>query len=95
MDVTLLENQFTDYIINLLGPNEEQDKLREMKYTIIKKLIISAISVETSITAHVFCFGSYPLKSYLPESDVDITLVLEDKFKGNLFVTYSFDFLNK
>ena len=95
MDVTLLENHFTDYIINLIGPNEEQDKLREMKYTIIKKLIISAFSAETLIIPHVFCFGSYPMKSYLPESDVDITIILEEKSKGTLYTNYTFDYLNK
>ncbi len=96
MEYTKIENKFADYILNLLGPNEELDKQREEKFNFIKNLIINEFEKECQdITPHIFCFGSFPLKTYLQESDLDITILFEEKKKNNLLLNYSFDFLNK
>lgn len=38
-------------------------------------------------------FGSFPLRIYLPESDVDLTVILKDKETQKIFTDYSADFL--
>ena len=39
MDFNKLERTFSDFIINLVGPNAERDKERNDKYTIIKSIM--------------------------------------------------------
>lgn len=95
MDYKLLEKNFTDYIINLLGPNEDLDFQRENKFNCLRGIIITSFIQEIGIIPHVFCFGSFPLKTYLQESDLDITIILEDKIKGTMLSNYSYDYLNK
>ena len=41
----------------------------------------------------VIPFGSFPLKIYLPESDVDLTILLKDKETQRIFTDYTSDFL--
>jgi hypothetical protein len=96
LDYTKIENKFADYILNLLGPNEELDKQREEKFNFIKTLIIKSLKVEyPDLTPHIYCFGSFPLKTYLNDSDLDITILFEEKSKGSFILNYSFDFQNK
>lgn len=95
MEYTKIEKCFTDYIIDLIGPNEELDKSREMKFQNIKKLILKALENESDMVPYVYCFGSYPLKIYLQDSDLDITIMFEDKIKNTLTTNCSFDFLNR
>lgn len=95
MDYKQLEKHFADYIINLLGPNEELDSQREKRFNSLRAIIIGSFIQEIGIVPHVFCFGSFPLKTYLQESDLDITIILEDKIKGTMLSNYSYDYLNK
>jgi DNA polymerase sigma len=95
MDYKLLEKHFADYILNLLGPNEELDSNREKKFNVLRGIVIGSFIQEIGIIPHVFCFGSFPLKTYLQESDLDITIILEDKIKGTMLSNYSYDYLNK
>lgn len=90
-----LERTFVDYIINLIGPNEENEQERSEKLEIMKGIITSSFESESNIIPHVFCFGSFPMKTYLPESDMDITIILEDRQTGTIITKYSFEFLNK
>ncbi len=96
MEYTAIENKFADYIIDLLGPNKDLDKQREDKFNFIKNLISGVLEKDyPDYKTHIICFGSFPLRTYLHESDLDITILFEEKANGELLVNYSFDFLNK
>jgi hypothetical protein len=96
MDYLKLEKHFSDYIIDLVGPTEERDKFRVDKFNNIKKIICTAIENENlNLIPHVFCFGSFPLKIYLHDTDLDITVMFEDKLSNTLTTNYSFEFANK
>ena len=95
MDYKQLEKHFADYIINLLGPNDDLDSQREKKFNSLRGIIINSFMQEIGIVPHIYCFGSFPLKTYLQESDLDITIILEDKIKGCMLSNYSYDYLNK
>lgn len=96
MDHTLIENKFAEYILGQLGPNKELDNQREEKFNFLKQIITNAIEKEFfNIKPHIFIFGSFPLKTYLQDSDLDITILFEDKTKNCFLMNYSFDFLNK
>jgi len=94
-DYTKIENTFRDYIMSILGPNEEHEYSREFKFQSIKKIIQKGFSSEPGIIAHVFSFGSFPLRTYLPDSDMDITVILEDKTTNRIISNLSYEFLNK
>lgn len=95
MDYVKIEKHFVDYIINLVGPNEDYDKQREEKFKNIKKIIENSFENEQDLHPHIFCFGSYPLKTYLQDSDLDITIMFEDKTNESIISNYSYEFLNK
>jgi DNA polymerase sigma len=95
MDYTGLENKFTDYLLNLLGPNDITTKQREDKYISVKNIIQKAFENDELITPHIYCFGSFPLKTYLNESDLDLTIIFEDKQTKSIICNNSYDFLNK
>jgi len=90
-----IDKIFVEYIIHLIGPNEENEFERSEKLKIMKKLITNSFSTEDHIIPHIFCFGSFPMKTYLPDSDIDITIILEDKLTKTIITNYSYEFLNK
>ena len=90
----LIERNFVDYIINLVGPNKESDEIRQSKLSIIKQIIVNGFK-EPDIIVHVFCFGSFPFKDYHKDSDIDVTVVLEDKSTHKLITMNSNEYLNR
>jgi DNA polymerase sigma len=94
-DYSKLENNFVEYILNLIGPNIELDKSREIKFHALKNIISKAFFIDQTIIPHFFCYGSYPLQTYLPDSDMDVTIILEDKNTHTIITNYSYEFLNK
>jgi DNA polymerase sigma len=94
-DFTRIENNFRDYILRALGPNLDHDYSREIKFKAIKKIIQNGFAAEPGIIAHVFSFGSFPLRTYLPDSDMDITVILEDRSTNQIISNLSYEYLNK
>lgn len=90
-----LERIFIEYIINLVGPNYENDIYRSEKLKLMISIIKNCFSTEKNIIPHIFLFGSFPMKTYLPDSDMDITIILEDKQTNTIITKYSHEFLNK
>lgn len=97
MDYEKIEKIFVQHLIGLIGPNKENDELRETKFQQVKNLITTAIKEENNnkVIPHIFCYGSFPQKTYLQDSDLDITIMFEDKEKKNLIQNDSFEFLHK
>lgn len=91
----LIEKSFTEYILNYSGPSREQDEFREEKYKIIKSVILKAFQEEQDIKIKIFCFGSFPFKTYHRDSDIDITIILLDKTTDKLITSYSIELLTK
>ena len=94
MDFTKLENNLVDFILKIVGPNKESDKYRDDKYNHIKSILSEAFKEETYIP-HIFSFGSCSTKTYLQDSDIDITLVFEEKSNNKFAINTSLEFLNK
>lgn len=90
-----LETNFTDYIISLVGPSVEQDYVRESKLNQIKYIITKAFQSEQNIKPHIYSFGSFPIRTYLPDSDLDVTIILEDLETQTIITNYSYEYLNK
>jgi DNA polymerase sigma len=94
-EYTNIENKFTDFILELLGPNQETNKQRETKFLNIKQAIEKAFENDENISPQIFCFGSFPLKTYLNESDLDLTIIFEDKLTKKIICNNSYEFLNR
>ena len=90
----LIERNFVDYIISIAGPNKESDEKRQSNLSIIKQIIVNGFN-EPDIIVHIFSFGSFPFKDYHKDSDIDVTVVLEDKTSHKLITMNTNDFLNR
>ena len=80
MDYVKIENVFTDFIIDLVGPNPERDNIRNLKFAMIKPIMEKALCYEfKDFIPHIFTYGSFSIKTYLKDADIDITILFEDK----------------
>jgi DNA polymerase sigma len=80
-----IEETFVSYLITLIGPTEEENQIRESKFQLLKKILEEAFR-EKGYTVKLFNFGSFPLRTYLPESDIDSTLIFENQNGGYLIL---------
>jgi hypothetical protein len=77
-----VESQFTSYFLQKLGPSKTSENKRKHIFELIKSVIEKTYSkssepnhIEGEQNVHVLKYGSDPLKTYLPDSDIDITVV--------------------
>jgi len=94
MDIAKLENNFVDFILKIVGPNKESDNFRKEKYNHVKEILSEAFKDDNYIP-HIFSFGSCSTKTYLQDSDIDITLVFEERSSNKFAIDTSLEFLNK
>jgi DNA polymerase sigma len=80
-----IEETFVNYLISLIGPTDEENTLRETKFQLLKKLLEEAF-YEKGYNVKLLNFGSFPLRTYLPESDMDSTLIFENENGGYLIL---------
>ena len=86
MDYVKIEELFVDYILNKLGPNSETENIRSEvleKITTIINDILQKDMVDYII--YVIPYGSYPVKTYLNDADIDITICFKSK-KSNKMI---------
>lgn len=89
-----IDKKFSDYILKLVGPSDEQDQIRELKFKQMKS-VLERTFLAQGIIAHVFSFGSFPFRTYLPESDIDITIVIEDSLSHQIITINNSEYQNK
>ena len=87
MNKAKLQRLFVDFILNEVGPNEEKEKERNMKYNLVKQIIEnSLINNYPNYIPHLFLYGSFSIKTYLKDSDIDIAIILENKESHELLI---------
>ena len=90
-----IEKLFVDFILNLIGPNEEREKDRNKKYNLVKKIIEDTLQAHyPNYIPHIFPYGSFPIKTYLKESDIDITIIFENKTNHQILINLTNDLIN-
>ncbi len=94
MDFSKLENYFVDFILSKVGPTAESDISREEKFRNIKNILIEAFQNDNYIP-YIFSFGSCSTKTYLTDSDLDITIIFEEKSSNKFAINTSLEFLNR
>jgi len=90
-----LEKLFVDFILKRVGPNEENENERNSKFVFIKDIIANSITEKyPDYIPYVFTYGSFPIKTYLKEADIDITIILEDKNTHQILLDFSQNNIN-
>ena len=90
-----IENLFVDFILKLIGPNEQRENDRKIKFNLVKIILENSIKNHyIDYIPHIFPYGSYPLKTYLKESDIDITIIFENKINHQILINISDDLIN-
>ena len=90
-----IEKLFVDFILNLVGPNEERENDRNKKYSLVKKIIEDSLKVHyPNYIPYIFPYGSFPIKTYLKESDIDITMIFENKTNHQILINLTNDIIN-
>eukprot|EP00826_Nyctotherus_ovalis_P057727 TRINITY_DN7901_c0_g1_i10.p1 TRINITY_DN7901_c0_g1~~TRINITY_DN7901_c0_g1_i10.p1 ORF type:complete len:106 (-),score=24.70 TRINITY_DN7901_c0_g1_i10:41-358(-) len=70
---------FSDDIIAVVGPTYQAAMTRDQIFDSIRKFIhYIFISAYPNLTCSVYMYGSVPLKTFLVDSDIDISLVVSD-----------------
>ena len=73
MNKAKLQRLFVDFILNEVGPNEEKEKERNTKYNLVKQIIENSLMNNyPNYIPHLFLYGSFSIKTYLKDSDIDI-----------------------
>jgi len=62
-----------DYFLNSLGPSNESEQRRAFIFEKVKQIVHKAYGGADKV--QVLKYGSDPLKTYLPDSDIDITVL--------------------
>ena len=88
MNYKKIEELFVDFILELTGPNPELESERKTNFSIVKTIIIDILNKKFPYyNTFIFPYGSYPMKSYLKNADIDITIFLQSKQEENTIFT--------
>ena len=73
-----LEESVVEECLRKLAPSQKEETLRLKATSFIKSIIEPLLDDSVCVE-----FGSGPLKTYLPNSDVDITILYNEKLLKN------------
>ena len=80
MNYKEIEELFIDFILDIIGPNIESENERSSHLKIIKDIILNILKKKLpDYETHVLPYGSFPIKMYLKDADIDITIFFESK----------------
>ena len=90
-----IENLFVNFILKQVGPTETREEERNSKLQIVKQLIENSLSeYYPDLIPHIFPYGSFPIKTYLKEADIDITIIFENKNTHQILIDLSQEIIN-
>lgn len=79
---TQIDQMFTNYLLSCIGPNQDENQRRQENFNVLKSLFENYF-LKKGYQVRFLYFGSFPLRTYLPESDIDCTLIFENAGKGS------------
>ena len=80
MNYKKIEELYVDFILDITGPSQQLEEVRETNFTIVKNIIFNVLNKNfPAHNAYILPYGSYPMKSYLKNADIDITIFLQSK----------------
>ena len=99
MNKAKLQRLFVDFILNEVGPSEEKEKERNIKYNLVKQIIKNSLTQNyPNYIPHLFLYGSFSIENHDLLIDIPNSLIIEilqlikksfedynDKIKPNSF----------
>ena len=96
MNYNKIEELFVDFILDIIGPNLERESERHKNLNLVKDIIIEIFENKLpDYTTYIFPYGSYPIKAYLNNADIDITIFFESKSEHEILIDLPLDLINK
>ena len=95
MNISKIDKLFADFIIDLVGSTPERDYLRKTKIDMIKPIIEKSLLLDfPHLNPYILIYGSFSIKSYLKDADIDITILFEEKNSKELITNFSHEMTN-
>ena len=96
MNYNKIEELYVDFILDIIGPNLEREMERNTNLNIVKDIIIKIFNKKLpDYKTFIFPYGSYPIKTYLKDADIDITIFFELKSEHKVYIDLSVELINK
>ena len=96
MNYKKIEELFIDYILNVIGPNEKSETDRNINLSYIKGIILNILTQKLpDYKTHILQYGSFPIKTYLKDADIDITIFFESKSENRVLIDIPTNIIDK
>ena len=96
MNYNKVEELYVDFILDIIGPNQERENQRKINLSIIKDIITKTFETKLpDFKTYIKAYGSYPIKTYLNNADIDITIFFESKKEQKVLIELPIDVINK
>ena len=96
MDYKKIEDLFVDFILNKIGPTIERENERNNYLSIIRNKILNILTNELpDYNTYVLPYGSFPIKTYLKNADIDITIFFTGKLDNKILLDLPLDLIDK
>ena len=96
MNYNKIEELYVDFILDIIGPNANTENDRNTKLKVVKTIITNLFNQKLpDYITHVYQYGSFPIKTYLKDADIDITIFFESKIEKRILIEVPLDLINK
>ena len=96
MNYNKIEELYVDFILDIIGPSLEREKERNINLNIVNEIIISVFKEKLpDFKTYIYPYGSFPIKNYLNNADIDITIFFESKLEKEIIIDLRGDLINK
>jgi hypothetical protein len=95
MNYIKLEELFVDYILSVIAPDSSSEKDRNEKCEHINGIITDILGKELSdYITYVIPYGSFPVKFYLKDADIDLTLCFVSKRDRRILINIPLNYID-
>ena len=96
MNYNKIEELYVDFILEIIGPTLETENERNINLSIVKGIITKIFEEKLpDYTTYLLPYGSFPIKAYLNNADIDITIFFESKSEKKVLVELRDDLIKK
>ena len=95
MNCNKIEELYIDFILDLIGPNIEREQERNTNLEVVTNIIRDTLNKKfTNFNTYIFHYGSFPMKAYLKNADIDITIFLQSRENKTIMKEMPLELIN-
>ena len=95
MNYNKIEELFVDFILDIIGPNLVRENERNEHLKMLKKIITEIFEKNLQdYSTHIMAYGSFPIKTYIKNADIDVTIFFESKSEKKIFTNMPTNLVN-